>query len=215
TAQDMSAIAQIYAWHVLHGIATFEETVPDREQMLERFIHITTQGYPYIVAEKDGEIIGYAYASSFRPRVAYRYTVENAIYLRHDLGRMGTGSRLLAELIRQCEAGPWRQMIAVIGNSANAASIGVHRKAGFDLVGTLRAPVLKRRQWVDPVMMHRALSGGARTVQDMTSTARPPPPPYARRPAALRLHARDARPPGRQGICQGRDRAVPQPAAQQ
>ncbi|HLU03985.1 MAG TPA: GNAT family N-acetyltransferase [Advenella sp.] len=176
TAQDMSAIAQIYAWHVLHGIATFEETVPDREQMLERFIHITTQGYPYIVAEKDGEIIGYAYASSFRPRVAYRYTVENAIYLRHDLGRMGTGSRLLAELIRQCEAGPWRQMIAVIGNSANAASIGVHRKAGFEMVGTLRATGFKHGQWVDTVMMQRALSGGAQTLPDMTSTAVPPPP---------------------------------------
>lgn len=171
TAQDITAIAQIYAWHVLHGIATFEEIVPDQEQMLERFVHITTQGYPYIVAEKDGEIIGYAYASSFRPRVAYRYTVENAIYLRHDLGRMGAGSQLLAELIRLCEAGPWRQMIAVIGNSANAASIGVHRKAGFEMIGTLAATGFKHGQWVDTVLMQRALSGGAQTLPDTADTA--------------------------------------------
>ncbi|MHC8946330.1 phosphinothricin acetyltransferase [Advenella incenata] len=171
TAQDITAIAQIYAWHVLHGIATFEEIVPDREQMLERFVHITTQGYPYIVAEKDGEIIGYAYASSFRPRVAYRYTVENAIYLRHDLGRMGAGSQLLAELIRLCEAGPWRQMIAVIGNSANAASIAVHRKAGFEMIGTLAATGFKHGQWVDTVLMQRALSGGAQTLPDTADTA--------------------------------------------
>jgi len=175
TAQDITAIAQIYAWHVLHGIATFEEVVPDREQMLERFVHITTQGYPYIVAEKDGEIIGYAYASSFRPRVAYRYTVENAIYLRHDLGRMGAGSRLLAELIRLCEAGPWRQMIAVIGNSANAASIGVHRKAGFEMIGTLPATGFKHGQWVDTVLMQRALSGGAQTLPDTANTTAPSP----------------------------------------
>ncbi len=171
TAQDITAIAQIYAWHVLHGIATFEEIVPDLEQMLERFVHITTQGYPYIVAEKDGEIIGYAYASSFRPRVAYRYTVENAIYLRHDLGRMGAGSQLLAELIRLCEAGPWRQMIAVIGNSANAASIAVHRKAGFEMIGTLAATGFKHGQWVDTVLMQRALSGGAQTLPDTADTA--------------------------------------------
>jgi len=170
TAQDMSAVAQIYAWHVLHGIATFEETVPDQAQMLERFVQITTQGYPYIVAEKEGEIIGYAYASSFRPRIAYRYTVENAIYLRHDMGRMGAGSELLAELIRLCEAGPWRQMIAVIGNSANVGSIGVHRKAGFEMIGTLRATGFKHGQWVDTVLMQRALSGGAQTLPDNTNT---------------------------------------------
>ncbi|PJX25834.1 GNAT family N-acetyltransferase [Advenella sp. S44] len=163
TDQDITAITQIYAWHVVNGIATFEETVPDCVQMRKRFTDITTQGYPYIVAEKDGEVIGYAYASSFRPRVAYRYTVENAIYLRHDLGRLGAGSRLLAELIRLCEAGPWRQMIAVIGDSANAASIGVHRKAGFEMIGALPATGFKHGRWVDTVLMQRPLSDGNRT----------------------------------------------------
>jgi len=166
----MAAIEQIYAWHVLHGIATFEETVPDLDQMRERFHHIITQGYPYIVAEQQGEILGYAYVSSFRPRVAYRYTVENAIYLRHDLGRRGTGSLLLAELIRLCEAGPWRQMIAVIGNSGNLASIGVHRKAGFEMIGTLPATGFKHGQWVDTVLMQRALSGGSRTLPGSVGT---------------------------------------------
>lgn len=168
TAHDISSIQQIYAWHVSHGIATFEEVVPDCDQMYERFLNITTQGYPYIVAEKDGEIVGYAYVSSFRPRIAYRYTVENAIYLRHDLGRMGVGSLLLNELIRLCEAGPWRQMIAVIGNSANTASIGVHRKAGFEMIGTLPSTGFKHGQWVDTVLMQLALSGGGQTPPDAT-----------------------------------------------
>ena len=170
TDQDIASIQQIYAWHVLHGIATFEEVVPEGEQMRERFRTITAQGYPYIVAEKNGEIVGYAYVSSFRPRIAYRYTVENAIYLRHDLGRMGVGSLLLNELIRLCEAGPWRQMIAVIGNSANTASIGVHRKAGFEMIGTLPATGFKHGQWVDTVLMQRALSGGSQTPPDATHT---------------------------------------------
>ncbi len=170
TSQDVAAIQEIYAWHVLNGIATFEEVVPECEQMAERLHQITAQGYPYIVAEKNNEIVGYAYASSFRPRIAYRYTVENAIYLRHDQARMGIGSLLLAELIRLCEAGPWRQMIAVIGSSANAGSIGVHRKAGFEMVGTLRTTGFKHGQWVDTVLMQRALSGGDKTPPDMTHT---------------------------------------------
>ena len=170
TDQDITAITQIYAWHVLNGIATFEESVPDCAQMLERLTHITGQGYPYIVAEQHGQIIGYAYVSSFRPRVAYRYTVENAIYLRHDLGRQGAGSRLLAELIRLCEAGPWRQMIAVIGNSANAGSIAVHRKAGFEMIGTLPATGFKHGRWVDTVLMQRPLSGGSQTLPDNINT---------------------------------------------
>jgi len=171
SGQDIDAIQQIYAWHVLHGIATFEEIVPDCEQMRARFHDITAQGYPYIVAEQQGEILGYAYVSAYRPRVAYRYTVENAIYLRHDLGRRGTGSLLLAELIRLCEAGPWRQMIAVIGNSGNLASIGVHRKAGFDMIGTLPATGFKHGQWVDTVLMQRALSSGSLTPPDSVEPA--------------------------------------------
>ena len=168
TANDMAAIQHIYAWHVEHGIATFEEVVPDEQEMRERFEHLTVQGYPYIVAERQGEVIGYAYASSFRPRIAYRYTVENAIYLRHDLGRQGVGSQLLDALIVLCEAGPWRQMIAVIGNSANAGSISVHRKAGFEMIGTLKATGFKHGQWVDTVMMQRVLSDGAQSLPDST-----------------------------------------------
>lgn len=163
TRNDMAAITEIYAWHVLHGIATFEEEAPDVAQMTYRFDQITAQGYPYIVAEKDSEIIGYAYVSSYRPRIAYRYTVENAIYLRHDLARMGTGSLLLAELIRLCELGPWRQMIAIIGNSENAGSIGVHRKAGFEMVGTIKSAGFKHGRWVDSIIMQRALSDEDRT----------------------------------------------------
>ncbi len=174
TANDMVAIQRIYAWHVQHGIATFEEEVPDVQEMRQRFNLLVAQGYPYIVAERQGEVIGYAYASSFRPRIAYRYTVENAIYLRHDLGRQGTGSQLLAALIALCEAGPWRQMIAVIGNSANAGSIAVHRKAGFEMIGTLKATGFKHGQWVDTVMMQRTLSDGAQSLPDAAYTGTVP-----------------------------------------
>ncbi len=172
TRNDMAAITEIYAWHVLHGIATFEEEAPDLKQMTDRFVQITAQGYPYIVAEKDHEIIGYAYASSYRTRIAYRYTVENAIYLRRDLGGMGTGSLLLAELIRLCELGPWRQMIAIIGNSENVGSIGVHRKAGFEMVGTIKSAGFKHGRWLDSVIMQRALSDGDRTKPDIGHTGK-------------------------------------------
>ncbi|TPX13371.1 uncharacterized protein E0L32_006101 [Thyridium curvatum] len=139
--RDIDSIQQIYAWYVQHSIATFEEAAPDGPEMLARFQAITTAGYPYIVAERHdgdggggggGEIIGYAYVSTYRPRSAYLFTVEDAIYLRQGMASQGVGSRLLGELVRQCEAaGTWRQMLAVVGNSSNTASIAVHRKAGF------------------------------------------------------------------------------------
>ena len=157
---DLAAIAAIYGEHVLHGLASFEEVVPSADEMLQRWRAITERGLPYLVAEADGRIEGYSYAAPYRARSAYRFTLENSVYVAPGRGRGGVGTRLLAELIRRCEGGPWRQMIAVIGDSGNAASIGLHRKLGFDLVGTLSAVGFKHGRWVDSVLMQRPLGEG-------------------------------------------------------
>ena len=123
-------------------------------------------GYPYLVAVRDGEVLGYAYASAYRPRRAYRFTVEDSVYVRDGLVGGGIGSALLAALIARCEAGPWRQMIAVIGNSGNAASIALHRRFGFSDVGVLRSVGFKHGQWVDTVLMQRSLGAGDDTLPE-------------------------------------------------
>lgn len=162
--RDLAAIAAIYGEHVLHGLASFEEVVPSTEEMLQRWRAIAERGLPYLVAEAEGRIEGYSYAAPYRARSAYRFTLENSVYVAPGRARGGVGTRLLAELIRRCEAGPWRQMIAVIGDSGNAASIALHRKLGFQMVGTLAGVGFKHGRWVDSVLMQRALGAGESTL---------------------------------------------------
>lgn len=158
---DLPAIQAIYAHHVLHGLATFEEVPPSVTELAGRRAAIIDAGLPYLVAEREGRVVGYAYAASYHPRPAYRYTIEDSIYVADGLGGGGIGSGLLASLLARCEAGPWRQMLAVIGNSGNAGSIALHRKLGFAPVGTFTAVGFKLGQWVDTVLMQRVLGDGA------------------------------------------------------
>jgi L-amino acid N-acyltransferase YncA len=157
---DMAAIQAIYAHFVLHGLASFEEEPPSIDEMKSRREAILARGFPYLVAESAGEILGYAYASQFRPRPAYRYTAEDSVYVRESAHGRGIGAQLLSELIRLCEAGSSRQMLAIIGDSANTASIALHRRFGFQMVGTCQSVGFKLGRWVDTVYMQRALGQG-------------------------------------------------------
>ena len=164
TEADLPAITEIYEHAVRHGTATFELIAPDLAEMTRRFRALMDDGFPYFVARVDGEVIGYAYAAAYRPRPAYRFTVENSIYLRPASHRRGIGLQLLQRLIIECEARGYRQMIAVIGDSANAGSIGVHKRTGFTLIGTHPNVGFKFGRWLDTVMMQRSLGEGASTV---------------------------------------------------
>jgi len=161
---DLSAITAIYAQAVREGTATFELEPPDIAEMTRRFRVLTDGGFPYLVALLDGRIAGYAYAGAYRPRPAYRFTVENSVYLDPASHRRGIGALLMQRLIADCEAGGFRQMIAVIGDSANAASIALHRKCGFELIGTHPNVGLKFGRWLDTVMMQRPLGVGSSEV---------------------------------------------------
>jgi L-amino acid N-acyltransferase YncA len=164
TEADLPSVTQIYEHAVRFGTATFELVPPDLAEMTRRFRALTDGGFPYFVAVLDGRVVGYAYAGAYRPRPAYRFTVENSIYLDPSIQRRGIGLLLMQRLIVECEARGYRQMIAVIGDSANAGSIGVHVKTGFTLIGTHPSVGLKFGRWLDTVMMQRALGGGATTV---------------------------------------------------
>ena len=162
--RDIGAIAAIYGHHVLHGTGSFETEPPGEEEMRRRRADILARGLPYLVAEgEDGTILGYAYASAYRPRAAYRNTVENSVYVRHDIVGRGVGRLLLAELIAQCEALGARQMVAVVGDSANLASVRLHEALGFRLVGTLRSVGRKHGRWLDTVLLQRPLGEGDQT----------------------------------------------------
>jgi len=161
---DLPSITTIYEHAVRHGTATFELTPPDLAEMTRRYRALLDGGFPYFAAELDGRVAGYAYAGAYRPRPAYRFTVENSIYLEPAIHRRGIGLQLLQRLIIECEARGYRQMIAVIGVSANAGSIGVHTKCGFNLIGTHPNVGLKFGRWLDTVMMQRALGEGATTI---------------------------------------------------
>lgn len=161
---DMAAIQAIYTHHVLYGLASFEETPPSVEEMLARRQAVLGLGLPYLAAEQGGQIVGYSYATSYRPRPAYRHTVEDSIYVADGLGGRKIGSSLLGALIARCEAGPWRQMLANIGDSGNAGSIGLHRSFGFEPIGTLRSTGFKFGRWVDTVLMQRSLGPGDQTL---------------------------------------------------
>ncbi|WP_426118113.1 GNAT family N-acetyltransferase [Pseudomonas sp. DSP3-2-2] len=158
---DMPAIQAIYAQHVLTGLASFELEAPSLEEMLRRRAEILVRKLPYLIAELDGEVVGYGYATLYRPRPGYRFTAEDSVYIKEGMGGQGIGQALLAEVIEHCVRGGWRQMIAVIGNSENIASIRLHERMGFRRVGVFEAVGFKHGRWVDTVLMQRALGDGA------------------------------------------------------
>ena len=165
--RDLVAITAIYSHHVLHGLATFEIEPPDRAEMARQ---ILAQGLPYLVAEFDGGVAGYAYAAPYRARPAYRYTLENSIYIeRGALGR-GAGRALLEALIAACARAGYRQLVAVIGDSANAASIGLHAACGFRHAGLLQGVGFKFGRWVDSALMQKELGEGIRSAPAALST---------------------------------------------
>lgn len=163
TADDIPQIQQIYAHHVLSSTTTFEEVPPGVQEMQQRLEHVQKQGLPWLVAEHEGRILGYCYAALYRPRPAYRYTIEDSVYLADGESGKGIGQELLAALIQQCEKGPWRQIIAVIAGTQNQSSIALHRKLGFAHVGTQPETGYKFGQWIDVVFMQRALGPGGST----------------------------------------------------
>lgn len=164
--QDFEQIQSIYAYHVLHSTATFEEVPPSVAEMQRRYEHLRQEGLPYLVAEINQEIVGYAYAGIYRPRAAYRFTLEDSIYLaRGQIGK-GLGKALLSKLLERCEQGPWRQMVAVIAGHDKHESIGLHRSLGFVHAGTQVATGYKFQQWIDVVFMQRALGAGSSTPPD-------------------------------------------------
>jgi L-amino acid N-acyltransferase YncA len=160
---DMPAVQYIYAHYVLQSLATFEETPPTVEELLARRTVVVDAGLPYLVAEHEGGIVGYCYATAYRPRPAYRYTIEDSVYVADGFYGQGIGAALLQELIARCEKGPWRQMLAVIGDSNNTASIALHRRMSFVPAGRLRSVGFKLDQWVDTVLMQRPLGAGNTT----------------------------------------------------
>ena len=160
TDADLATIQTIYAHHVIHGLGTFEETPPDLAEIAARRAAVVGKGLPWLVAESGAKILGYAYAGPFRPRSAYRFALEDSIYVAPDAAGKGVGKTLLAELLRRCEAWGARQMVAVIGDSGNAGSIGVHRALGFEHMGKIAGVGFKHGRWVDVVIMQKRLGDG-------------------------------------------------------
>jgi L-amino acid N-acyltransferase YncA len=156
-ASDMDAIAHIYAHHVNHGTGTFETEPPDSSEIGRRWTEVTATGLPWLVAEQDGDVVGYAYAGPYRPRVAYRHTVEDSIYVRADRLGSGIGRLLMPALIGATQACGMHQMIAVIGDSGNQASVHLHRRFGFQDAGLLKDVGFKFGRWLDTVFMQRSL----------------------------------------------------------
>jgi L-amino acid N-acyltransferase YncA len=164
TSADIPAITKIYAHHVTFGLASFEEIPPSEAEFAGRHAEVTARGLPFLVAcDGEGRVLGYAYANLYRQRSAYRFTLEDSIYIAPTALRRGVGRRLLAALIEQSAAAGYRQMIAVIGDSENAPSINLHEQMGFRHAGVLEATGFKHGRWVDSVLMQRALGGGATT----------------------------------------------------
>ncbi|MBI1218502.1 MAG: GNAT family N-acetyltransferase [Rhodobacteraceae bacterium] len=170
---DMVAVQAIYLHYVLNGLASFEESPPSTEEMLSRRDAVIAKGLPYLVAESDGRVVGYSYATTYRPRSAYRHTIEDSVYVADGMGGRGVGFALLQVLIARCETGHWRQMLAVIGNSGNAASVALHRRLGFRHVGTLRSVGFKLGRWVDTILMQRALGLGDTVLPQKGGQERP------------------------------------------
>jgi len=160
---DLPAIQAIYAHHVLHGLASFEEAPPPLDELRRRHDDCVRRGLPWLVADLAGSVAGYGYCSPYRSRSAYRYTLEDSVYVRQEAQGKGVGSAILRELIVRCEALGYRQLVAVIGDSANAASINLHASLGFIRSGTLRSAGFKFGRWVDSVVMQRPLGRGDAT----------------------------------------------------
>jgi L-amino acid N-acyltransferase YncA len=161
TIADIPAIAAIYADAVTHGTASFELTPPGEAEMARRMGELLNKGFPYLAADLDGKLAGYAYAGPYRERPAYRFTIEDSVYVAPQMHGRGVGSALLSELLRESEARGFRQMIAVIGDSEQTASIALHAAAGFYVVGTFPHVGFKFGRWLDTVLMQRALGKGS------------------------------------------------------
>lgn len=159
---DLPAITAIYAHHVLHGTGTFEEDPPDETEMARRMAAVQNKGWPWLVAEEDGLILGFAYLNQFRDRSAYRHAGEDSVYVRNDIRGQGVGKALVAALLRRAEECGFRQVFAVIGDSENVGSIGLHVSLGFRQVGVLRSAGAKFGRWLDVVTMQRAIGTGDR-----------------------------------------------------
>jgi L-amino acid N-acyltransferase YncA len=164
TPADLPTIQRIYAHHVAHGLASFEEVPPDLDEMRRRFQAVTEAGFPYLVAEAEGRVLGYAYCSAYRPRIGYRYSVEDSVYVDPAATGRGLGRQLLEPLIEAATAMGKRQMVAVIGDSANRPSIRLHETMGFRLVGIIEGVGFKLGRWVDSVLMQRPLGPGSSTL---------------------------------------------------
>jgi L-amino acid N-acyltransferase YncA len=154
---DLPYITRIYGHHVLNGTATFEIDPPSEAEMARRRETVLALDLPYLVAVKGDDVVGYAYAGAYRPRPGYRFTVEDSIYIHPEHCGCGAGRALLGALLEDCRQGPWQQMIAVIGDTSNLASIGLHRKFGFRLVGTLHGVGFKFDRWIDSVLLQLPL----------------------------------------------------------
>lgn len=157
---DAEALAAIYGHHVLHGFGTFEERPPAAEEMERRRAAVAGHGLPYLVAEDAGRVLGFAYAAPFRPRAAYRYTVEDSVYVAPEAIGQGVGRMMLADVLDACAELGIRQVVAVIGDSGNLASIGLHRALGFEQTGMGKSLGFKHGRWVDTVWMQKSLNGG-------------------------------------------------------
>lgn len=162
--RDFAQISEIYGHAVLYGLASFEEVAPDATEMRRRWSALVEKGFPYFVAESADKVLGYAYAGPYRARPAYRFTVETSVYVAPEAGRRGIGGRLLDGLVEASEAAGFRQMIAIIGDSGNVASIELHRSRGFREVGTFAAVGFKHGRWVDSVLMQRGLGEADETL---------------------------------------------------
>ncbi len=164
--EDMLTIQEIYAFQVLHGVSSWEEEPPSLEEIILRRDAVTQAGYPYRVAVRGDEVVGYSYASAYRPRPGYRYTVENSIYVADAVQRVGLGKRLLEDLIVTCTEMNFRQMIAVVGDSENIMSIDFHKKMGFQQVGIIKSIGYKFDRWMDSVLLQLQLGDGDKTLPD-------------------------------------------------
>lgn len=164
---DLDGISAIYGHYVRYGTSTFETDPPSPAEMRRRRDALSAQDHPYLIAEQDGELLGYAYVSDYRPRPAYWNTVENSIYLRPDAAGMGVGTRLLKALIEACEQRGYRQIIAMIGDSANLASLRLHLGQGFRRIGTLQSVGYKHGRWIDTVCLQRSLGTGDSSPPDL------------------------------------------------
>ncbi len=164
--EDLAAITAIYAHHVLHGTGTFETEPPTEADMATRRADVLGKGLPYLVAEQDGQVLGFAYCNWFKPRPAYRFSAEDSIYVADAARGMGVGRQLLEALSAAAEAAGVRKLLAVIGDSANAGSVGVHRAAGFTQIGVMRSVGWKFGAWRDVVLMEKSLGAGDTTAPE-------------------------------------------------